>query len=353
MPRKKNALVTKDSKASMSNTLNEMFFEKIMSLQELRFFLVYLSKINPKKPEQTEVSYSLEEYSEILGVELNEKSIEKTTDELLRRIVVINDDHPPEGIAERKIKTQLFRTCTMERRKKDNKVILKFNCSDEVKPHIFELTDRFTSIEIWNVINLGNFQDARMYMLLRQYRTIGERTIPIEDLKEMLGIEPNAYPAYKIFARDVLKKCQKALEEYTDIKFEFNSVGRPAKFVHFTIYKNEDYKKPKFLEAQEKEQDLDQVSLFDGVPEEPAAPEDPLRFVASALPPEFTRAEVEELIELALPHMPYEGIHNTYDRDLWLYHFFKKKTLYMKTQKIRTTKIAWMRAAVAKNFGPE
>ena len=348
MARKKKALVTKSSKANMSNTLNEMFFEKIMSLQELRFFLVYLSKINPKTPEKTEISYTLEEYSEILGVELNEKDIHKTVDELLSRVVNVRPEELSEDVIEEIIKTPLFKRCRMTRRKSDNKWYLTFDCSDDVKPHIFKLTKRFTTLEIWNVINLGNFQDARMYMLLRQYRTAGERTIPLKELKEMLGIEPNAYPEYKIFARDVLKKCQKALAEYTDIKFEFNAVGRPAKSVHFTISKNDNYKLPKFLEEQE----LDQVSLFEGVPEEPAE-EDPLRFIMDALPPELTREQVQALIELALPHMPYEGMHNVHDRDMWLYHFFRRKVAYMKTQTIRTTKFAWLKAAVAKNYGEE
>ena len=60
--------IRKKDKASLSNILNEMIYEKKMTLQELRLFLLYLAKIDPKNPAQTEVTFSLKEYSALLGV---------------------------------------------------------------------------------------------------------------------------------------------------------------------------------------------------------------------------------------------------------------------------------------------
>lgn len=347
MPRKKKELVTRASTASLSNVLNEMFFDKIMTLQELRFFLIYLSKINPKEPDKTEISFTLEDYSKILGVELNEKEMDRVTTELLGRVVNVRPDVLSEDVVEEVIKTPLFKRCRMFRRKSDNKWYLTFECSEDVKPHIFKLTKKFTSLEIWNIINLGNFQDARMYMLMRQYRKIGERTIGLKELKEMLGIDVNSYPQYKIFARDVLKKCQKSLAQYTDIRFEFSAVGRPAKAVHFDIYTNKHYKLPKFLE--EETEDPNQISLFDGVPEE-VPEEDPLRLSMDALPPELTRAQIEALRELALPHMPYEHVHTLEDKELWLYHYFKQKTALMKADPAVRNPFKWLKRAVAEDW---
>ena len=73
------------------------------------------------------------------------------------------------------------------------------------------------------------------------------RRFDLAELKKMLGIDTGAYPKYPIFARDGLKKCQKALATYTDIKFEFNAVGRPAKAVHFMIWENKIYTPPAFI----------------------------------------------------------------------------------------------------------
>lgn len=268
---RKNQLIKKEDTASLSNVLNEMFYEEKMTLQELRFFLIYLSKINPKEPNKTEISFTLEEYSNLLGVELNEKTILAVTRKLLRYVVCTRPKVLDEDIAEQYDFCQLFSKSTMKRRKSDNKWFLTFACHDMIKEHLFDLKAEYTSLEVWNIVNLSNFQDARMYMLLRQYRRIGERTIDLKELKKMLGIDINAYPEYKVFARDVLKKCQKALKQNTDICFDFNAVGRPAKAVHFDIYENKNYKLPKFLEESK---ELEGQQAIPGVIDAPLAPED-------------------------------------------------------------------------------
>lgn len=341
----KTELVTQSSTASLSNALNEMFFDKIMSLQELRFFLIYLSKINPNRPDKTEVSFALDDYSKILGVELNEQSMNKAVTDLLGRVVNVRPDKISDDAIDEIIKTPLFKRCRMTRRKADNKWYLTFDCSDDVKPHIFKLTRKFTSIEIWNIINIGNFQAARMYMLLRQYRQIGERTIDLQNLKDMLGIEPNAYPQYKIFARDVLRKCQKSLEQYTDIRFDYNAVGRPANAVHFTILGNDAYQLPQFLSQT----DPNQMSMFDSLP--PVAEvDDPYQLSMDALPASFSRQQVEALRELALPHIPYDQVTTPEDKELWLYHYFRRKVLLMRTHKNIKSEFAWLKKAVAEDW---
>lgn len=356
-------LVKKEDTASLSNLLNEMFFDKIMTLQELRFFLVYVAKINPKKPEQTEVSFSLEEYSQILGVELNESDIGKTVDRLLGRVVNVRPKVLAEDVAEEIIKTQLFKRCRMIRRKSDNKWYLTFDASDDVKPHIFGLTEKFTSFEIWNIVNLGNIQDARMYMLMRQYRTIGERTIKIKDLKKMLNIDPAAYPEYKIFARAVLKKCQKALKQNTDICFDFNAVGRPAHSVHFDIYENEDYKLPTFLESPELEGQQALPEVVDAVDDEDAyipLPKeeyltDPreknyksehLRFLAGAVDYEYPERDIQVLMDLLLQR----GLYDEQER----YDYLRSKYNYMNfraTKKDIPSRFGYLKGAVANNWG--
>ena len=310
MDEPKTYLVKKDDTATISNILNEMFFDRTITLQELRFFMLYASKINPKDPSNTKVSYTLEEYAEILGVELNESDIEKTIHRLLTRIVYLRPKVLDDDILEEVIITQLFSRCRITRRKTDNKWYFEFDASEDLKPHIFDLTEKFTSIEIWNVINLSNFQDARMYMLLRQYKTAGQRTIRLKDLKQMLNIDVQAYPQYPIFARDVLKKCQKALKQRTDIKFEFNAVGRPAHSVHFKIESNDAYTLPAFLEEQKVTAaaqlpapalEPEQMTLAD-YQEQKAAEysTEALGFLAGACNYEFTEKQLQRLVDLML-----------------------------------------------------
>lgn len=244
----KNVLaISKKDKVTLSNVLNEMFYEEKMTLQELRFFLVYLARINPKDPNSSAVTFPLEEYAELLGVELNEKQISAATRKLLRYVVCVRQDVLEKGVKEHFKFVQLFSEANLKKME-DNKWYFTFECHAQLREHIFDLMREFTSFEVWNAINLKSFQDARLYMLLKQYLKIGTRTIPLVELKKMLGIDVNAYPEYKIFTRAVLKKSQKALKLYTDIKFEFEAVGRPAHSVKFIISSNDAYTLPAFLE---------------------------------------------------------------------------------------------------------
>lgn len=239
--------IRKKDKASLSNILNEMIYEKKMTLQELRLFLLYLAKIDPKNPDQTEVTFSLKEYSSLLGVELNESAITAVMDKLLKRLVSIKPAVMPDYAVDGRIRCQLFSKCFMYKAKSDGKWYMSFKCHDDIKPYLFDFKGNFTEFEFWNAINLHSFHEIRLYMILKQYYRIGERVIELNDLKRMLGISINEFPEYKIFARSVLKKCQKALLENSDISFDFKPVGRPAAAVRFTIYENESYVLPKIF----------------------------------------------------------------------------------------------------------
>jgi len=88
-----------------------------------------------------------------------------------------------------------------------------------------------------------------MYEILKQYERIGERVIPVVELKNLLGIEPSEYPRYGDFRRWVLDSCQAALSENTDIAFTYEPFGRKGRGgkimqLRFIIQKNEGFIDP-------------------------------------------------------------------------------------------------------------
>lgn len=240
-------VIQKNTKVTVANTLNQMIFEqKDMNLQMFRMIMFYIAKINPAQPENTEVMIALDKYAEMLGVELNEKVIDTYTDVLFHYQLKFGAYDDGEYIVN-ETKKHFFSTCQMKTRKRDGKKFLEFKCSEDVKPLLFELQEKFTAFNVWNVLNLNSFHDIRLYMLLSQYKSTGEKIFTIEELKASLGIVMESYPEYKIFARDILKKCQRSLKERTDIQFDFEAVGRPAHSVHFTIHSNQEYNILKYL----------------------------------------------------------------------------------------------------------
>lgn len=255
-------------KATMSNELNSMHIRKPMTLQQMRFFTIYLAKINPRNPESKIVKFPVSEFAKLMNVEINEAAVRTNISNLLEHTVLVKSEKYKNGQA----LCHLFRKCEMWVDEESLEPMVEFQCSEEIEPYLFELKNNFTTYEVWNTLRLRSVIHSRMYQLLKQFQRIGERVISIDNLKEQLGVGKEAYPEYKVFSRDVLKKCQSALEELTDIKFDFKAIGRPAKSIKFTIYKNENYNKQMIIDelgiivqndAQTEEQIPGQMDIYD------------------------------------------------------------------------------------------
>lgn len=220
---------------SLSNELNTMAWRRgEMTLQALRIVFLYLSLINPLTPDFTDVTVHLSSYALMLGVELNECAIGKSC-QLLREYK-FKFGEPLDGMPAPRY--SFFSICQLSHRKSDGALVVELKCSDEIKNHIFELRQNYTSFSATNVFKLNDLRAIRLYMLLAQYRVIKRRTITLVDLKRYLGIDDEAYAEFKLFSRDVLKTCQTALKKHTDITFTFRSVGRPTHSVLFEISGN-------------------------------------------------------------------------------------------------------------------
>jgi plasmid replication initiation protein len=107
----------------------------------------------------------------------------------------------------------------------------------KLKPFFLGLKERFTSYKLNNVIRLKSVYSIRIYELLKQYQSIGKRTITIEALREMLGIEPKEYHLYGDFKRYVLQVAHHEINEKTDILVEYREIKdvRRVAELEFTV----------------------------------------------------------------------------------------------------------------------
>ncbi|MDX1920077.1 MAG: replication initiation protein, partial [Candidatus Caenarcaniphilales bacterium] len=97
-------------------------------------------------------------------------------------------------------------------------------CFDpKLKPFLLQLKECFTTYDIRNVLSLKSAHSIRMYELLKQYEPIGSRTIDVDELKHMLGVDQQ-YASYNLFKKRVILQAQKDLEENTDLSFTFEEV---------------------------------------------------------------------------------------------------------------------------------
>jgi hypothetical protein len=235
MPKiKKDYLITK------RNVLNEMRSTN-MTLQELRLFSLYLSKINAMDKNTRIVRFSMTEFQSIM--ELSQVNIPYLK-EVARSLIKKEIDIPKESGGFTLF--HLFSVFEVEMDEKGDWYI-QIDAHDRALPLLFDFQDKFFRYRLWNALRLKSKNQLRMYEVLKQYEGIGYRVISVDDLKGMLGIGENEYTKYKDFRRDVLEVCRQALAEHTDITFTYEVSkrgGRGGKIhsLEFTIAKNKTYK---------------------------------------------------------------------------------------------------------------
>ena len=181
------------------NILNEIRSNNF-TLQELRFFSIYLSKINPYDKSTRTVTFKLTDFQKIMDFKrLNIEQLKAATDSLLTKLVHI----PKESGGYTTF--QLFKECTID---KDigGEWYVSIDAHDKSLPLMFDFKDRYFKYELWNALRLKSANQIRMYEILKQYETIGKREIKVDDLRELLGIAPNEYPRWDNFKDRVLDK---------------------------------------------------------------------------------------------------------------------------------------------------
>lgn len=86
---------------------------------------------------------------------------------------------------------------------------------DNMKPFLLQLQRNFTAYDLRNVVKLGVYS-VRMYELLKQYESIGSRTLSIDEMKRMFELS-HEYQKYNDFYRWVIKPSEEEINRHTDI----------------------------------------------------------------------------------------------------------------------------------------
>lgn len=223
-----------------SNRLTEMRNCKY-TLAEQRLLAVYLSRINPKRPEVTTVTFTMDEFQKILGLgKLNVEYWRQAFESLITKTITF------ESQVEGKMSwttAVVFQSITFSMGENISENLVHLNASDAVLPLMFDMKKNYTKYQLWNCLRLSSSNQIRMYELLKQYEHVGIRVIAVKDLKEMLGLSSDSYATWERFKTRILEACRKALSENTDVCFEYEALktGRKITSIQFYIYKNLDY----------------------------------------------------------------------------------------------------------------
>jgi len=224
------------------NTLNEMRSND-MTLQELRLFSVYLSKINPKDKSTRFVRFPLSDFQAIMEFKgSNIMYFKRTAKNLVTKMVFESLEN---GGFDSYTLFNRFRIMP----NKDGEWYVDIDANETALPLLFDFKSHFFRYELWNALRLKSKNQLRMYEVLKQCERIGYKVASVEELRGLLGICDNEHMEYKYFKRDVLEVCRQALSENTDISFTYEphgKKGRGGKILElkFTITKNKGFKDP-------------------------------------------------------------------------------------------------------------
>lgn len=85
----------------------------------------------------------------------------------------------------------------------------------QMKPMLLQLQRNFTAYDLRNVVKLGTYP-VRIYELLKQYESIGERTLGFEEMKRMFELTEE-YPLFGNFYQKVIAPSVRDVNLHTDL----------------------------------------------------------------------------------------------------------------------------------------
>ena len=346
---------------------------------ELKILDTYLSRINPREPDASLVTFTKKEYAELMGLDsdIRTEQLKAYTGGLLSNVVTI--DLPDKGY----VQYPLFSEAKCYLDEKSGQVTIEVDCNHKLKPAFFDIArNGYVRYQLKNIINLKSQYSVRLYPKLKD-RPFGW-TISVTELRELLGATASSYDVFKDFNKHVLQKAVKEINDITDISVTTENIrkGRSVESIRFTVLEKSPHVMSKeeaecFNEAEEavepvrEEPDENQVAIPEvvGTPDEkdmgdPAElfrsvfgdgfgdaedPDDPLALCIAALPAYFSREQVELLRLLAVGHMPYE-IRTLDEKDRWLHDYLFAKTKLMQATPGVMNPFAWMRKAVMEDW---
>jgi hypothetical protein len=178
----------------------------------------------------------------------------------------------------------------------------------QMRPLLLHLQKNFTAYDLRNVINLGVYP-VRVYELLKQYESIGRRTLQIDDMKKMFNLTEE-YPKFSNFSQKVIEPAIKDINKHTDVKIikvEKVKDGKKVVALEF-IFERKSVEEIKFARKdlpKEKSRNLtlfeyieetDEVEFVDAViVEEPILEIEPIQSEQDRLFMQFQQVVVGEL----------------------------------------------------------
>jgi len=222
-----------------------------LSLNEQRVILACIAQVNSQEAllKTDEFLLSAQEFANLFGI--SEKraynALTEVVESLFNRYLVI--DNPD---AKRKNLKRLKMRWISSIGYLPDEGQIEICFSQKILPYLSELKGQFTRYEIEHIGKMTSVYGIRLYELLMQWKTIGEREIEIAWLKKQFQIE-DMYPDMADFKKRVLNPAVKDINTHSNYTVEWTQrkTGRRVTHLIFTFGEKEPKTPPKPLIKEE------------------------------------------------------------------------------------------------------
>lgn len=217
-----------------ANALIEAHYKQTYTVQEMRTVLWLISEVHKEDFFSSEkyvhkaIEITAKKYSEIMGIHVDNvyRDAEKIATSLGSKRFTIKT---PTGWI------NLGWISSMEYKRGEG--IIRVLIAPDLIPYITQLK-QYTSFCLENILNICSSHAIKLYQLLVQHKGIGERTIELDELRLMLGINGiKSYAAYKSLKQRVIEISKREINDKTDFIISYSEIkkGRKVEAIQFKI----------------------------------------------------------------------------------------------------------------------
>ncbi len=219
---------SRQNSVTQSNHLVEASYR--LELVEKRVVLCLLSKVDPRKPIPKKMTLDVNEYIEMTGSDVKTayRDLKAGALGLVGQVIRTSDLSLKSGRHQNWMDyVDYF----------DDEGRIEASFSQSIKPYIGMLAKQFTTIGIEHVAKFRSFYSIRLYELLMQYKTIGHRRLPLDELKDILQIGSSQYAVFNDLRKRVIDVAVREINERSDYIVTWSKLktGRRVTGILFTI----------------------------------------------------------------------------------------------------------------------
>lgn len=228
-----------------ANKLIEASYSAI-SLQEQLLLLACIAANDPRKlTADTPVYLTASTFADLADINARGAydDLQRASMRLFHRYVTINDPDPDDPDLKRTVTRWVS---AIDYFPGQGRIRLYF--SPRILPYLAQLKGQFTKYKLQHVSQFRSQYGVRLYELLIQWQSKGEREIPLDYLRELFGLEKK-YPRWDNLKSRVIEPAVKDINTHSNlwVKYGQRKRGRSIYALQFTFGLKHPEKKKKKL----------------------------------------------------------------------------------------------------------